>query len=80
MRLSPAAALKEALEIDTEPANEPLRLFPLAMAQSQLGRREDARAAYDRGVALMTEISPRFPVFVLLRNEAARTLGIDRSR
>ena len=63
--------------MDTEPANEPLRLFPLALAQWQLGRSDDARATYDRGVALMDEISPRFPVFVLLRDEAARTLGID---
>ena len=66
--------------MDTEPANEPFRLFPLALVQWQLGRRDDARATYDRAVAQMDEISPRFPVFVLLRDEAAQALGIDPSR
>ena len=67
-------------DIDTEAANEPLRLFPLAMTQWQLGRRDEARATYDRAAAEMDEISPRFPVFVLLRDEAARTLGVDQPR
>jgi len=77
------AALEQALEtfpsygyIDNE-ASEPLRLFPLAMAQWQLGRRKDARATYDRAAAQMDEISPRFPVFVLLRDETAQLLGIQ---
>jgi tetratricopeptide (TPR) repeat protein len=74
------AAIEVALEIDTEPLNEPLRLFPLALAQWKLGRREDARATYDLAAAEMNEISPRFPVFVLLQNEADRALGIDPSR
>lgn len=75
------AALDEATspsyDIAHELANEPVWLFPLAMAQWQLGRREDARATYDRAAAKMDEVSPRFPIFVLLRDEAARTLGVE---
>jgi hypothetical protein len=33
-----------------------------------------SRATYDRAVALMNDTSPRYPVFVLLRDEAARLL------
>jgi tetratricopeptide (TPR) repeat protein len=74
------AAFDEALAIDTEPANEPPRLFLLALAQWQTDRSREARATYDRAVTLMNEVAPRDPVYGLLRDEAARTLGIDPSR
>ncbi len=47
------------------------------MTQWQLGRRDEARATYDRAVALMNDTSPRYPVFVLLRDEARRVLAIE---
>ena len=56
------AALEEALEIDTEPANEPLRLLPLALAQWQLGRREEALAQFDEHMRLLAQQDPSGPV------------------
>jgi tetratricopeptide (TPR) repeat protein len=69
------AALEETLDLDVPTANEPLRLFPLAMTLAQLGRVDEARATYDRAVARMNDSSPRYPAFVLLRDEAAELLG-----
>jgi len=69
-------ALLRAAELRV-PKPEPWELFALAMTEWKLGNRADARSHYNRGVARMDETYPRFPEFILFRDEAAEVLGIE---
>jgi Flp pilus assembly protein TadD len=69
-------ALLRAAELRV-PKPEPWELFALAMTESKLGNRAEAHDYYDRGVARMNATYPRFPEYIMLRDEAAELIGIE---
>jgi tetratricopeptide (TPR) repeat protein len=70
------SALLRALELETDPGDEPFASFALAMVCAKLDRRAEARDHYDHGVARMRELHPESPRLTLLRGEAVELLGI----
>jgi tetratricopeptide (TPR) repeat protein len=66
-------ALLKSVDLKTKPKAR--TLFFLAMAESKVGRQDDARRAYDRAVARMNETWPKSPELVLLKNEAGKVVG-----
>jgi tetratricopeptide (TPR) repeat protein len=68
-------AVLRAVELRT-PKPEPWELFALAMIEWKLGDRVRPRRYYDAAVARVNETYPRFPEYLMFRQEAARLLGI----
>ena len=69
-------ALLRATELQI-PKPWPWGLFGLAMTEWKLGNRSEAREYYARAVARMEQTYPRFPEFILLKEETAELLGIQ---
>jgi serine/threonine protein kinase/Tfp pilus assembly protein PilF len=74
-------AFAEALEVlqrldEEKEFKEPGDLFYLAMTNWKLGRREDARQVYDRGVERLEATFPNHPGDRRLQREAAELLGV----
>jgi Flp pilus assembly protein TadD len=69
-------AIRLAVDYRT-PQPDPWDLFALAMVESKLGNAAEARNLYDRGVARLHETYPRFPDYLMMRDEAAEALGIQ---
>jgi tetratricopeptide (TPR) repeat protein len=59
------------------PKPEPWELFALAMTEWKLGNESAARDTYDRALARMEATWPRYPEYLMLREEAADLLGIE---
>jgi tetratricopeptide (TPR) repeat protein len=72
---------REALlrSVALRPRPEPQELFALAMIEWKLGDRVRPRRYYDSGVARSERTYPRFPEYLLLRDEAASLLGATGS-
>jgi len=73
-------ALLKALDLSTDAFKqelEPTNLFTLAMAQWNLGDKDEARSTFDRGVESMEETLPKSPLHNRFKAEAAQLLGIE---
>jgi len=68
-------ALLRATELRS-PKPEPPELFVLAMTEWKLGNRDEARSYHERAVARMNETYPRYPGYIMLKEEAAEVVGI----
>jgi serine/threonine protein kinase/Tfp pilus assembly protein PilF len=73
-------AIERSLELGLERENwwsAPCAHFFLALSEWQLGNQTQARAHYQRGLALTERTVPDSPLLLRCRDEAARTLGVE---